>query len=182
MEKKLLVLLIEPVIKKSWLPKLIMRCITKNNLAVYTLERNKIAFKVSLVEGESLPNKLILNEFSLIGKRSIATWNKPFEVEGEAIKKGAETKEKLIVVFPYQDFFTIRTTVNAEPDDFIIETKQRRLTGEEGRGWGNEEKKNICHMPISAVDILSFRVTIYTIMILITTFILLGITLWQIFN
>jgi hypothetical protein len=52
----------------------------------------------------------------------------------------------------------------------------------QGRGWNKEEQKNICGMPIGAVDVLNFRLTIFTTLILIATFFLLFITILQICN
>jgi len=56
-DKQKLVVLIEPVIKKNWLPRLIARLITKNKLITYSLELNKVAFKITLFcpdNGETL--------------------------------------------------------------------------------------------------------------------------------
>lgn len=180
--KEKLVVLVEPVINRWWFKKLITRLLTKNKLTIYSLEVNKIAFKVSLIEGEIIPENLILKGFELKGKRSIATWNKIFVIEDLNLKKGLKTKEKIKMVFPYEDIFMISTEVSAQPNNFIIETRQRRLTGDIGTGWRIGGPTNICRMPICSVNILNYRLTIYTILILIFTFILVGITLWQIFN
>lgn len=181
-EKEKIEVLIEPVIKKKWCSRLITRLITKNKLITYSLEVNEVAIKISLrgKEGEkkSIPDKLILRDFNLEGKRSIRTWNKIFEIKGSELEKGIEIEERLKVVFPYEDLFFLSTTVDVEPDNFIIETKQRWLTGEELDGWRKGEPKNICYMPIGAVNFLNFRLTIYTAIILFVTIAILIITFW----
>lgn len=180
--KEKLVILVEPIIKKWWFKKFITRVLTKNKLSVYSLEVNKIAFKVSLIKGEIIPEKIILKSFELRGKRSVATWDKTLKIKDLKLKKGIKTKEKIKMVFPYEDIFMISTEVSAQPNNFLIETRQRRLTGELGNGWSKGGPTNICRMPICSVNILNYRITIYTVLILIFTFILMGITLWQVFN
>lgn len=168
MEKKSLKVKIIPIVKKKWIPKFIAR----NKLITSSLLRTKIAFKVT-PEGESVPDKLILEDVCLAPEKLKGFVSIYENIEIGKLKSKKSTKTKAVcMVFPYQGLFWLEVTVRSEPE-FSIETLQKSLEGGIGRGWADRFKRNFCRMPIGVVDILAVRLTILTIWLVIFTALLL---------
>lgn len=175
LEKKELEVLVEPVIKKKWLPKLI----TWNRLITSSHIRTKIALKVT-PRGKDLPEKLVLRNIEL-GTEKLKgyqrTFSQKFKIEGLESNKSKET-ETFKIVIPYPGAFWLDVKVHPLPNaSFKVITKQRTLEGDEGYGKPKDKPdEEVCRMPIGAVDILTVGLTLLTIGLLIVTILLLIFT------
>jgi hypothetical protein len=179
MEKELIKIKIEPIIKRKWLTKLVAR----SKRATCSLISSSIAFKVSNESPYSLSGvKLGFIDFNGNGYSYIP--GRDFIISELKSNECKET-DSIKIVFPSAGIFwadmmvwLVVPQIHNFPPAYDIEALQAPLehTLEPARGWRNPEHKDFCRNIIPVVDIHSVRLTILTAILTILTAALVYLT------